>query len=325
MISNELAVFNGLSVGSIISLANPNNEEETYTFTVAGIYTNASSDIESGQMRFETANDPANLICVSYHTLSALAEQSSAAAVTQTDENGRETTTVLNLQTSGTYEFASKANYDSFGEELKSEGLSEYYTLSSSDINSYEQSLVPLENLSSFALTLLIIILGVGAVILIVLNIFNIRERKYEVGVLTAMGIKKTKVAAQFVTELLAVTLIAIVIGTGIGVAAVVPTSNNLLESQIQSQESVQTTQEQNFVRPGEGNRVQDGLGGPMFGNAVDSGNSIEYIDTINAGVNLSILIKLIGIGILLTILSSLAGIVFVLRYDPLKILANRT
>lgn len=131
--------------------------------------------------------------------------------------------------------------------------------------------------------------------------------------------------AAQFATELLAVTLIAIVIGTGIGVAAAVPTSNNLLESQIQSQESVQTTQEQNFGRPGEGNRVQDGLGGPMFGNAVDSGNSIEYIDTINAGVNLSILIKLIGIGILLTILSSLAGIVFVLRYDPLKILANRT
>lgn len=324
LISNELAIFNGLSVGSAISLANPNNEEETYTFTVVGIYQNASSDTESGQMRFGTANDPANLICVSYHTLSALAEQSSGAAITETDENGSETTTALTLQTSGTYVFASKANYDSFGEELRSKGLSEYYTLSSSDINSYEQSLIPLENLSSFALTLLIIILSTGAVILTVLNIFNIRERKYEVGVLTAIGIKKAKVATQFVIELLAVTLIAIVIGTGIGAAAAVPVSNNLLESQIQSQESAQATQEQNFGRPGGGNRMQGGFGGSMFGDAVDSGDSIEYIDTINAGVNLSILLELIGIGILLTIFSSFAGIVFVLRYDPLKILANR-
>lgn len=324
LISDELATFNSLSVGSKIILTNPNNEEETYTFTIVGTYSNASSDTGSGQMRFGTANDPANLICVSYNTLNDLAEKSSAAAVIETDTNGRETTTALSMQTSGTYVFANKANYDSFGEEIKSKGLSEYYTLSSPDINSYEQSLVPLENLSNFALTLLIIILCVGAVILIVLNIFNIRERKYEVGVLTAIGIKKTKVAAQFVIELLAVTLIAIVIGTGIGAVASKPVSNNLLESQIQSQESAQSTKEQNFGRPGGGSGKQGGFEIPAFGDFGGSAESVEYLDTINAGVNLNILLELIGIGVLLTIFSSLAGIVFVLRYDPLKILANR-
>lgn len=97
--------------------------------------------------------------------------------------------------------------------------MSEYYTLSSSDIISYESSLLPLKNLSSFATTLLILVLSIGAVILIVINVFNIRERKYEVGVLTAIGIKKGRVAMQFVAELLFVTLLFIFIGAGVGAA----------------------------------------------------------------------------------------------------------
>ena len=56
---------------------------------------------------------------------------------------------------------------------------------------------MPLKNLSTFATYFLIVVLIIGAVILIVLNIFNIRERKYEVGVMTAIGMKKGKVAAK--------------------------------------------------------------------------------------------------------------------------------
>jgi len=321
LISYELAIFNDLSVGDILTLANPNDEEETYSFTITGIYTNATSTDTGGQMQFSTAMDPANLICVSFNALSKLAEESELNAVAGVNEYGIETTTALNMQTAGTYAFSSKDNYDNFDRELRVKGLSEYYVLSSPDMNSYEASLVPLENLSNFALTLMIIILIVGAVILIVLNIFNIRERKYEVGVLTAIGIKKTKVAAQFVIELLVITLTAVTIGTGIGAVVSVPVSNNLLESQIQSQELTQTTQEQNFGRPGGdggGNRIQ---GGFLLGGAEVS---VEYVDTINATINVSILLQLIGIGIFLTVFSSLVGIVFVLRYDPLKILANR-
>lgn len=327
LISSELAVFNGLSVGDDFTLENPNSEGETYSFTIVGIYENASSDLESGQMRFGTANDPANLICAGYNAVNALAEQSSAVAVTETDENGLEITTALFLQTSGTFVFGNKADYDSFEKEIRGKGLSEYYTLSSMDLNRYAESLVPLENLSGFASTMLAVILGVGAVILVVVNIFNIRERKYEVGVLTAIGIKKTKVAAQFVIELLAVTLIAIIIGTGIGAVISVPVSNNLLSSQVQAQETAHSSLEQRFGRPGPpdgGVMVPEGFGGPTLGEGGAFRSSIEYINSINAGVDLDILLKLIGIGVLLTVLSSLAGVVFVMRYDPLTILANR-
>ncbi|MDR0222776.1 MAG: ABC transporter permease [Oscillospiraceae bacterium] len=215
LISYELALYNGLTVGDTVTLTNPNAEEETYTFTIKGIYTDSDSGESGNQIRFSTSQDPANLICISYGALETITEHSASVAVTETNEMGFETSTAVGEQFSGAFVFAGYDDYEKFGEELTAKGLSEYYTLSSSDINDYEAGLVPLQSLSQFATTLLAVILSIGAVILIVINVFNIRERKYEVGVLTAIGIKKGKVAMQFVAELLCVTLVAVIIGAG--------------------------------------------------------------------------------------------------------------
>ena len=99
------------------------------------------------------------------------------------------------------------------------------YTVQSADVENHESSLVPLDSLAKFALTLLIVVLAVGAV---VLNLFNICERKYEVGVLTAIGVKKVKMAAQFAIELLIVTMCGIALGVAGGAVASVPVSNQL-------------------------------------------------------------------------------------------------
>lgn len=331
LISYELAVFNGLSVGDTIRLANPNAEDETYDLTIVGIYTDTSSSESSNMMRFSTSMDPANLIIVSYGTLQSIIDHSVAVAVTETSgEYGFESSTALNGQLSSTFVFSSRENYESFGEELYKKGLSDYYSLTSSDINNYEASLTPLKNLSTFAVMLLLIVLAVGALILVVINVFNIRERKYEVGVLTAIGIKKGKVALQFVTELLCVTLIAIVIGAGVGAAVSVPISNNLLSAQIEQMETQAVSQEQNFGRPGASGGMDFAQGGQRPSGMIDVFGSgaqadVTYLDKINATVNFQILGQLVGIGIILTLISSLAAVVFVMRYEPLKILANRT
>lgn len=333
LISNELALLNNLSVGDTITLANPNAEEETYTFTIVGIYTDSSSGDSGNQIRFLTSMDSANLICISYGALQSVIDHSLTVASTETDDNGNESSTAINGQLSGTFVFSNKENYENFGAELKTKGLSDYYTLTSSDINNYENSLLPLKNLSDFATTLLIIVLVIGAVILVVINIFNIRERKYEVGVLTAIGIKKSKVAMQFVTELLCVTLVFIIIGAGIGAVISVPVSNNLLVAQIEQMKTQTNNQDINFGRQGgrEGNLpqfTQSGIGNPGGGMLNVFGrdqSKVNYLDKINATVNFAILVEMIGIGIVLTLISSLAAIIFVMRYEPLKILANRT
>ena len=327
LISNELAAFNGLSVGDTFALTNPNVEEETYEFTIVGIYSDSSSSESGNQMRFSTSMDPANLICISYNSLKSITDNSKLVATVETNDLGMEISTAINEQLASTYVFSNQDNYNNFSAELKTKGLSDYYTISSSDINNYKSSLLPLKNLSDFATTLLFIVLAIGAVILIVINVFNIRERKYEVGVLTAIGIKKGKVAMQFVTELLCITLLFIIIGTGIGATISVPVSNNLLSSQIEQIKSQSNTQEMNFGRPvGQGSDRQNRqFGGNMMSMFAGDQTEVNYLDKINATINLSIVGQLIGIGIILTLISSLAAVVFVMRYEPLKILANRT
>ena len=322
LISSELAMFNDLSVNDTITLSSPNNEEETYEFTIVGIYTDSSSG-ETGGMRFSTSQDPANLICVSHASLEAITSTSADAATVTTDDNGNESSTALTAQVSGTYVFSNTENMDSFSAEATANGLGEYYTIISPDVSNYEASLIPLKNLNSFATTMLTIILIIGAIILVVLNMFNIRERKYEVGVLTAIGIKKWKVALQFVTELMCVTLLAIVIGAGAGAVISAPVSNNLLASQVAAYENEAESQAQSFNRPND-TRPQSGI---VLGQvrAPGSNPAIDYLDKINAATDIIILLQLIGIGVALTVISSLSAVISVLRYEPLKILANRS
>ena len=111
---------------------------------------------------------------------------------------------------SATYVFENTEKYYAFEEEVRNLGLDDSYTVSSPDITAFENSLTPLNTLSTMAGWFLLVILIIGAIILVVLNIFNVRERKYEVGVLTAMGMKKWKVAAQFMCEILVVTMISV-------------------------------------------------------------------------------------------------------------------
>lgn len=332
VVSDELATLNSLSVGDTITLANPNQEEETYDFAIVGIYSNSQSSETGNMMRFSTASDPANQIYTSYEALAAVAEASAANAESETDDStGRVSTTALRTQTSGTYVFSSLEDYQAFPQQAKDLGLSDSYTVSSTDYSGYEQSLAPLQNLSSFANLFLILTLIIGGVILLVLNIFNIRERKYEVGVLTAIGMKKGKVAAQFVLELLCVTLVSMVIGAAAGAVCSVPVADSLLASQISAQQQSATQREQNFGK-GQGGAPggqempsmdASALGGGFMGGRGFAQVS-NYVSDIHASINLTVAAQLLLIGLLLTILSSLSAVVFILRYEPLKILTNR-
>jgi putative ABC transport system permease protein len=179
-------------------------------------------------------------------------------------------------------------------------------------------------------------VLGVGGAVLIALNVFNIRERKYEVGVLTAIGIRKAKVAAQFVFELLIVTMIGLAIGAATGSIASVPVSNHLLAGQVAAQQSQQASQAAQFGRGMQGGGMQSGSqsqgapapamgGGFAAGRTSALGKTTSYISSINSTVSVSVVGELVLIGLALTVVSSLAAVVVIMRYEPLQILADRS
>lgn len=344
VISDELATYNELEVGDKINIVNPNNEDESYELKIVGIYHNEQSGMSQPGMMggFSTATDAANQIYMSYKALDKIVKASEEVAATAEEADEDTDISSLASQVSGTYTFSSVEAYEKFDSESRELGLAEEYTISSSDVMSYEQSLEPLNNLSEYAMYFFIVILVIGGIILAVLNIFNIRERKYEIGVLAAIGMKKWKIAVQYTMELLVVTFIAIFIGTGIGAVGSVPITNALLEKQIENQTTTMQEQLDNFGRgevpegmgdmpsgmPGGGPGGFGGFGGFQGGMGDffnEVGNSMtDYVSEIDSATNLTVVFQLMGVGILLTLISSLFAIVFVLRYDPLKIMANR-
>lgn len=335
VISEELAIYNDLSVGDTIVITNPSLETETYTLTISGIYTSESNNDFSMSM-FGAGQDPANKIYMSSNALQAIVDASEAASTTVTNEyTGGEEESAVEGTISATYVFSDTDAYYAFEEQARALGLDESYTISSTDITSYENSLTPLNTLSTMAGWFLIVILIIGAVILVVLNIFNVRERKYEVGVLTAMGMKKWKVATQFICEILVVTMLAVVIGVGVGAVSSVPVTNALLEGQVASQNSQQTQLDNAFGKPVDMGGMMGGMpnmssdissdiggGNNMFGNFF--GDAADYVAQVDSAMNLTVVWQMIGVGLLLTLIASAASVLFIMRYDPLKILANR-
>ena len=339
VISEELAMYNNLAVGNTIIVTNPSLDSETYTLTISGIYTSSENNDFSMSM-FGASQDPANRIYMSATALQTVLDASEANSTTITNDSGRETESKITGTLDATYVFADTDAYYAFEEEVRTLGLDDSYTVSSSDITAFENSLEPLNTLGTMAGWFLLVILIIGGVILVVLNIFNVRERKYEVGVLTAMGMKKWKVAAQFMCEILVVTMIAVAIGAGIGAVSSVPVTNALLEGQVTSQNKQQTQMDQNFGRPGNmGGGFPDGMPSDMpsdfpsdlpdvggeknpFGNMID--NASDYITEVDSAMNLTVVFQMIGVGLLLTLVASAASVLFIMRYDPLKILANR-
>ena len=338
VISEELAIFNDLSVGDTITVTNPSLDTESYELKITGIY--KSSQTNDFSMSFlGKSQDPANQIYMSANALQAILDQSEKNSVTTTSETtGREKESKITGTVAATYTFATPEDYEKFEGQARELGLDESYTISSSDLTAYENSLAPLDTLSTMAKWFLVVILGIGAIILVVLNIFNIRERKYEVGVLTAMGMKKIKVAAQFVCEILVVTMVAVILGAVIGGASSVPVTNALLENQIESQKSQKTDVDRSFGRsanfggmpgmPGGMPNMPSGISLPEQSGEKEIDNPFEkaanYVSEVDEAMHLTVVLQMIGIGLLLTLVASAASVMFIMRYDPLKILSNR-
>lgn len=311
VISDELAEANSLKVGDSITITNPNDQSITSLFTITGIYSDNSQSTE-----FSMFSNSANKILTTYTALNNFVNLSTS------DDNK------ITTQTNATFILENEDAIDSFLTEIHSKGLSEYYTLTT-NLDTINNSIKPLENLNSFATIFLIVVLIIGGAILVIVNMINIRERKYEIGVLRAIGMKKSSVLLQFITEIFVVTFVSIIIGIIVGSCISVPVANTLLKNEIQSQQESTSQVTQNFgMDQGKGpGMVQDQNSTQTNKDIRDTfaATKSNYIDKINAIINIKTIGELMLIGLGLTLVSSSISMIFIARYSPLKILSNRT
>lgn len=211
-----------------------------------------------------------------------------------------------------TFILKDKDSVEKFTTEIKEKGLSEYYTLNT-NVEELESATKSIENVKTFATTFLLIMLAISAVVLFVINMINIRERKYEIGVFRTIGVSKFKLTLQFALEILIVSVVMLGIGAVCGSFLAKPVGNMLLENEIQSVQEETEQISNNF-----------GKGGPMdmnFGGTVN----VQTIDTINAVVDITVVAQLLGIGLALMLASSLASMISIQRFSPLTILKERS
>lgn len=292
LINSELATLNNLKVGDTITVTDTANN--IYDLVISGIY-EEKEDTDSGMKMFANS---ANTIITSSNFISKMSETNQDLAVT----------------TSPTFILTSSAVVDKFSSELTSKGLNENLTVQT-NLDQVENATSTISNVKTFAVTFLIITLIIGAVVLLIINMINIRERKYEIGVLRTIGMKKSKVCLQFVLELLIVAFASLLLGAFTGAMVSVPVSNSLLKNEITaSQESSNNIQE-NFGHGG--NKQND----RKFNGVAN----VEAFDSINATVDMKVLLELLGIGLSLTLISSLSAILSIEKFSPLTILKERS
>lgn len=296
IIPEDLATYNGVSVGDTITLKV--DDSTTVNFVVTGFYSSTSSN----------PMNASNTIYTSYNVVNNLSE-----------------TYDLDLNVNGTYVFNTVKDFNKFKKECTKKGLSDSYTVTSSDLQSYQQSIVPLQNLSKFATYFLIVVFVLGAIVLVVLNIFSIRERKQEIGILCALGMNKTKIALQFFSETLFIALFAFIVGSGLGAVTGVPITNTLLESQISSTDSMNETKKQNFSRqetPPNNDSSQQPKTDESNNQPQEKG--LEKVTTVSEAMNFNVLLEVGAIAFVLVIISNCAALLCVMRYNPSSILSNR-
>lgn len=292
LINSELATLNNLKVGDTITVTD--TASNIYDLVISGIY-EEKEDTDSGMKMFANS---ANTIITSSNFISKMSETNQDLAVT----------------TSPTFILTSSAVVDKFSSELTSKGLNENLTVQT-NLDQVENATSTISNVKTFAVTFLIITLIIGAVVLLIINMINIRERKYEIGVLRTIGMKKSKVCLQFVLELLIVAFASLLLGAFTGAMVSVPVSNSLLKNEITaSQESSNNIQE-NF-----------GYGGNKQNDRKFNGvANVEAFDSIDATVDMKVLLELLGIGLSLTLISSLSAILSIEKFSPLTILKERS
>lgn len=274
VVSEDFANLNHLQVGDIIKIRNgmPDANFAPLSLTISGIFFDSNENQEGVSPVFQPGND----ILTTYDTM--IDYQKDIAK-----------TRLYEVQT--TYYLKSPDLLEAFNQEAHEKGLHKNWKMAT-DETSYNKIVKPAENLANVSNIFLVGVLIVGSAILILLSVLSIRERKYEIGVLRAMGMKKGKVVRGILYESLITIGICLAIGLSIGAFAAQPVADTIADNQQQTQSGFGTAQ----VEPEE----------------------------IQVSLSADAALKVSGIAVLLAVISSSAGVLYILRYEPMKILSER-
>ncbi|HDU7436773.1 ABC transporter permease [Listeria monocytogenes] len=300
MVEENLAEENDWKVGDSFTVTSSDGNTKV-TLKIVGIYKTTDSGSDMAQ-NFSFLN-PYNKVYVPY-----------------TVANTIKGSDYKNTVDSAVYTMDDAANISAFEKEAKKVDSIDWDTFKL-DANDtlYQQMIGPINSVASFSKNVVYIVSIAGALILGLLVMMQVRDRKYEMGVLLAIGEKRGKLIAQFFVEILIVALVSF----GLAAASshyVAQLAGNQLLAQQNSSTNETTTSTENR---GPGGGGQGGPGG--FGESVSNlTKNTEQIKELDIQVTLEDMLKMGGIGIGIAFISVLLAAALVLRMNPKTILTKQ-
>ena len=308
VIEKTLASQNDLSVGSTFVLKDSN--DKTYKMTVVGIFTTTSSSTENSIQYMNTM----------YTALSVA--------------NAMKATT--GKISSATYAMSNPAQADSFVKAANKLVNNSNFTVSKND-QAYQNVKSSLNNVAGFARNIVLLVAIAGAIILALIVMLMVRERRFEIGVLMSLGEARLKIIGQFFAELFMVMIVSVLIASAAGNVV-----GNLVGQQLLKQQT-QTTQTTGNAAPGGNSNSnsksnqpgQPGQGGPggngggfmgRAGGAFGIGQSqaqAKALEKLNVKTTPKQILFLVGIAILICLIAVGLASVGILRLNPKQVLTN--
>ena len=296
IISEAIAALNGVGLGDAIELRGAYAMDKTYILTVVGIYADDTEEYTSWflEMNGRFADNRRNEVITSFDTLMAA---------------GWETNAGLDMKTY--YFLRDPDDINKFESEVRSKGLPITYNVSINQA-AYDKVTGPLSGMKGAAVTFMVVILILGAIVLALISYLAVRERKYEVGVLRAMGMERGKVAAGILTEAITIALICLAVGLGAGNTLAQPVADGILAGRVADAEE----------QSGQGmNRALFVGGQAQIG---DGSEGYTPESEIQVSLSAGVIAQIIIITLSLAALSGAIGIAAITRYEPLAILRER-
>lgn len=285
IISEDFAKLNNLKVGDKLKIENPQDQSDSKVLelTVAGIYFDGvkAEDIGFKHPMLNRKNE----IITTYNTLK------------EYDKKVNDGSVAIDAK----YYLKDPDLLEAFNEEAHEKGLNDLYDVSI-DATSYNNIVKPVEGLKNISNIFMALVLGFGGSILILISVLSIRERKYEIGVLRAMGMKKGKVALGLIFETLSMISISLVMGLSIGSFSAQPVSNILLKSQLEAKNDMSSS----------------------FMFTVGAQNNVPKLESLDIYLNGEAIVSIVLIALLIGVISASIGILYINRYEPRKILTER-
>ncbi|MEJ1294509.1 ABC transporter permease [Latilactobacillus sakei] len=303
VIESELAKQNNLRVGDTIKIKATTTGKKAYTLKVVGIYKASQS---SGSSMGPQQSDPSNTLYTAYTLANQIKGQT-------------------NKVDSAVFTLSNPTQKTAFLKAAKKIINTKKFSLTADD-STYQTLKQSMQKMTNFANKIVWLVAIAGTVILALIIILMVRERRYEMGVLLSLGEKRTKIIGQLLVEMFMLLIVSLALA-GIGGQF----AGQALSKQVMNSVTTNTTTDSTTTQPGGnggpgGGQAPSGQpGGNRLGGQMTQGNptkakAIKASD-LNLKINPLTLVQLGAFGFTTIALAVLLASANILRLEPRKIL----